>query len=455
MYYINKSEEVYLSKDKIDAIISNKFELDCINIELFQQKELNALNFKGPGTIFLDESGKLNLKMYVKIDDEEKAWFTTERDYTPGKIIEKENFFSLRAVAGCGAEWISDNIMISRDFSLPTKSIIIKAKLAEIRNIVTFDRQKNDNKNYLNIIIPEKYDIPCNKKADLPAGGWSLSKLEFSACKINFEFEQRDKYLLIYAEYSLDADLKDIEYLIQEALSIIVGDFVRPQIIESYNGNTESAKIRSREDNRFGNKGFPAPYRYYDIDNIEPFVSFFEKYLLARKKISMDLIGFWHKIFKAWQSGIDSAALPLTVSIEGMVKTYFLKHGLPDNKILEQIGNAEEKVKDIQWEGEIGSRLLSALAYIKKSSPKCALYGMAKNEFFPKEWVVVWSKLRNRSAHADKINQSEKKIQEHIDQIYTCFALYYRMMYIIIGYDGKFTNYSKEGWHEEEFIISE
>ena len=68
----------------------------------------------------------------------------------------------------------------------------------------------------------------------------------------------------IYANYDLAEDLKDLEYLIQESFSIIVGDFVRPKIIEEYFETKKIVKIRSN-DNNSNNNSFPAPYKYFYI----------------------------------------------------------------------------------------------------------------------------------------------------------------------------------------------
>ena len=92
---------------------------------------------------------------------------------------------------------------------------------------------------------------------------------------------------------------------------------------------------------------------------------------------------------------------------------------------------------------------------MKNPTVKGALEEIAQRGTFPREWVNVWSKLRNRSAHADKINPDKIKSQKLIDQMYCCFALYYRILFLIIGYKGKYTDYSQVGWPEKDFDIPE
>lgn len=62
-----------------------------------------------------------------------------------------------------------------------------------------------------------------------------------------------------------------------------------------------------------------------------------------------------------------------------------------------------------------------------------------------------WEILRNKSVHPDKMNQDPKVVQTYIDRIYTCIALFYRLIFIIIKYEGSYMDYSEKGWPEKKF----
>lgn len=224
---------------------------------------------------------------------------------------------------------------------------------------------------------------------------------------------------------------------------------------QSYCGNIESVNIRSQEQAPLADNSLPTPFRFFYNENIESLAYFFDKYISKREEISTDLIGFWHKIYRAWQAGLENVALLLTVSVEGMVKTHLLNYGLPDTETLDHIKEAVGKVNTIDLDRKLKERLLSSLGHMKSPTVKGALFGMAQLAFFPKEWVTVWSELRNRSAHADRIDLDKIKLQKLIDQIYCCFTLYYRILYLIIEYEGKYTNYSQPGRPENDFVIPE
>ncbi|MCK4419260.1 hypothetical protein KAV79_05595, partial [Candidatus Aerophobetes bacterium] len=151
--------------------------------------------------------------------------------------------------------------------------------------------------------------------------------------------------------------------------------------------------------------------------------------------------------------GITNASLALAVAIEGIIKAYFEKYGLPDREILCQIREAKQLIKHSELGKRIKKRLLSSIDGLKSTSPKGALYQMSDMSLFPKSFVVEWLSLRNKSAHADRIDQDEKTKQIYFDQIYTCITLFYCLLFKVIGYEGNFIDYSQEGHPEKSFSL--
>lgn len=441
-----------LNNDTINKLISSKFEIDCIDINLTQQIEKTPIIYSGPGTIYQDENGVLNLKLYAKIIDIDKEISHISKHFVPGKIIGNENYFSLRATDMSGNEWGTENIWLSHNVSFPAAGQIIKAKLREIKNMTEVDKRIRSGKTYLLIVVPGSYKIPCNKKEDLPNGGCRLSKSLFSFNQIDFEFKKLDDYLRIYVSTGTNALSEQSEIRILEALSIIYGQIVRPMIIAFTHGGIETLRIKS-VDNTVPNEHLPYPIEHSLPFNLEIFASFLEKYLSSMENPSSELFGFWHKINRAWQASIENASLSLTVGIEGVIKSYFKKYGLPDEEILEQALEAKQKIKDLEVGKRIKERLLSSIGGLKSISPKAALNQMSETSLFPKSFVDEWVSLRNKSTHADQIDQDEKTKQTYIDQFYTCITLFYCLLFKVIGYEGNFIDYSQEGWPERRFSL--
>lgn len=434
--------------ETIEKFISNTFEIDCIDICLTQKIEKEPIVYTGPGTIYQDEHGELQLKLYSKINDRKKELAHQFKCHAPGKIIADDNYFTLKAIDMSGKEWIADNIWVSANVSFPASGQVIKSRLREIE---TKEDGSTTEKNYLFIIVPGKHEIPCNEKEDLPNGGCRLNRSVFSANNIEFEFRKLDNCLIIYANSAPDCLKEDTYIKILEALSIITGLIIHPVVVKNTQQDHAVLKIKSIT-NSYSNKKLPTPFKHSTPGDLQSFSCFFEKYMAAIDFPFSDLFGFWHKVNRAWQVSIVNSSLSMGVAIEGIIRTYFGKLGLPDKEITLQADEAKLKINDLDIGERIKERLLSSIGeLLKNTSPKGALRQMSQDGLLGEEMVAEWPKLRNKSVHPDKLNEDPRALQKYIDQIYTCIALFYRLLFIIIKYDGNYIDYSENGWPEKMF----
>ena len=183
---MNEENTLNLKNDAINKLISGKFEIDCIDINLIQQVEKDPIIHNGSGTIYQDKNGVLNLKLYAEITNKNRMVSHRLKHFVPGKIIGNENYFSLRATDMSGGKWDAENLWLSHN--VYDAGQVIRAELREIKNITEADKRIRPEKTYLFIVTPGSYQIPCNKKEDLPNGGWRLNKSLFSFNQIDFEF---------------------------------------------------------------------------------------------------------------------------------------------------------------------------------------------------------------------------------------------------------------------------
>ena len=92
------------NKETIDKLISNSFEIDCIDICLTQKTDKDPIVYTCPGTIYQDEHEILQLKLYSKLNDMYKELSYQLKNDTPGKIIAKDDKFTLKATDMFGNE---------------------------------------------------------------------------------------------------------------------------------------------------------------------------------------------------------------------------------------------------------------------------------------------------------------------------------------------------------------
>ena len=372
------------NSETIEKLISNTYEIDCIDIRLTQKIDNEPIVYMGPGTIYQDEHGVLQIKLYSKIADIKKEISHQFKYYTPGKIMPADNYFILKATDISGTEWISDNISVSGNISIPTGSGVIKSSLKEIE---TIEKGSSTKKNHLFVIIPGSYEIPYNEKEKLATGIGYRNKAVFTINNIAFEFKKLDNCLIIKADSAPDYLKADTYIKLLEALSIITGIIMRPIVVKNDQQDHTILKIKS-VDNSYSNKKFPQPFNHSLPDRLPAFSCFVGKYLEAIDAPFSDLFGFWHKINRSWQADIENSALSLAVSIEGLISSYFANLGLPDDEITQQADKAKQKIGDIDLGERIRDWLLSSVSgLLNNSSPKSALYRMVQNDLLSKKMV--------------------------------------------------------------------
>ena len=152
VYNNNTKNILIVNKKTINKFISNSFEIDCIDIRLTQKKDKDPIVYRGPGTIYQDEHGILQLKLYSKLGDTNKEISHHFKHCRPGKIIASDEFFSLKATDMSGNEWLADDIYISITISSPLTGVIIKSRLDEIKTIELNKARANTKKDYLSVV---------------------------------------------------------------------------------------------------------------------------------------------------------------------------------------------------------------------------------------------------------------------------------------------------------------
>lgn len=132
-----------LSSKEIEQLLDTKLVLDSLDIVLTQNIESMPKSYRGAGSIYQDDDGFLSLKMYHAYQSGDEMTSEISNGLggiglTPGKIIERFHYFSLKAKDMYGRVWRAENVWVSGDISIPSTGRVIKSRLRRIyllRNI--------------------------------------------------------------------------------------------------------------------------------------------------------------------------------------------------------------------------------------------------------------------------------------------------------------------------------
>ncbi|WP_156804891.1 hypothetical protein [Vreelandella jeotgali] len=441
-----------LNDKNLELLLANQFEIDCIQIELKQQKDDDPIIYSGPGSITQKPDGNFHLKLYHSFNDVTKELMPSLGNTMPGKIIRKEEFFSMEAVDISGNTWTADDISVPEGFSIPATGKIVKSK---IRNLCCEKYREgvvNKTSTFFFLVIPGKHHIPCNEWEEGKGGGQSLNTCKVNISGIDIEIKDRENCLTVRADDSAGNMSESFKERLIEAISIVFGKLC-PVLYSSYSAhNTRTSILRSISSNT-PNQRMATPIKHRAPWEVSNFREFIEKYLNSFESEHNLFYGYWHKINRSWQGGIESAALSISTAIEGVTKNYYSEYGFPDDEIVQQANEAKSLIKKLDIGERIKRRIQSSVGQVKSSSPKNALYKLADEGKVDRNLVGAWVSLRNKSAHADNLDEDIGVLQSYIDEVYKCQNLFNVLLLLKIGFDGKYQDLSKDGWSENTLVL--
>jgi hypothetical protein len=87
---------------------------------------------------------------------------------------------------------------------------------------------------------------------------------------------------------------------------------------------------------------------------------------------------------------------------------------------------------------------------MKSSRVKDKLHALVSASVIDEKDRTSWNDIRNKAAHGSfEIDPAE--LQKHIDVVYRLTALVYKLVFLRIGYTGKFTDYGMRDWPLRDF----
>lgn len=151
---------------------------------------------------------------------------------------------------------------------------------------------------------------------------------------------------------------------------------------------------------------------------------------------------------------LDTIALILAVAVESILGDAFFKHhGKPAKGALAQVQELFDHIKSAKVDGNLITRALSALGSMKSNRAADKLQALVDAGSITNDERMAWKELRNPVAHGSfQVDPAE--LQKLIDAIYRITTLINKLVFLRIGYAGRFTNRSvqgKHGWPTWEF----
>jgi hypothetical protein len=443
-----------LTFSEIDTILENKFSIDFACIKVSSKSDQHDICYEGPGSVSMGEDGTFSMKMYHAFEETQNPldlWSENAKHMfqrTPGQIIPEHAFYSFEGIDMSGKEWVAEHLAVNPRFSLPSVGAVITAQIKTL-SCTTKKQQRelssSDELLGIRLITKGKYDFPWNTFVK------ENNTTSLSECKITVACSEcnvrnfNDKYIQLTKYFPLNQPL-GYKVLI-EAFNIALGEILTPTIIIESGKDKTTTRLFSVSVAANVKKILP-PFKTNSPHSSHHFSEFVNAYCNNTPEPLTDLYNSWERCLKENQSLIENSCLILTVAIEGILKKYF--SDLDTSQISkDKAEETLEKIKALNLEENIFNRIKGMLTSSQHANPKKILTKLIEDAVITKEMSKAWVSLRNLSAHADKFQGNEidfSKIQKALNNMHTCLALLYRLIFKHVKYTGEYTDYSIIGW---------
>ena len=295
------------------------------------------------------------------------------------------------------------------------------------------------------------YKLPANEIKTTE----NYSKVSITSLDINnvqHKIEQEEKHIEVYATIPSSVNTINHIKIFLEALSISLGKYLHPILLLTVDPKTRTAIIYSNEQNNSSKKLWsPLPQQQlYQAKNLNTLIT---QYINTINEPLAPMCGYWYRVFDDSTSHIENQALTLTTCIEGILKEYFYELGLPDQNYIKLLEDAINKLQtnNIGIDSRVLTKIITSAKNANQFTIKEALTKLKDINILTQYHLKIWNKIRNKSHHADILNNNSEDIEKYYTQINTCLEILYIIIFYHIKYEGEYTQYSEDGWPTSYF----
>lgn len=117
--------------------------------------------------------------------------------------------------------------------------------------------------------------------------------------------------------------------------------------------------------------------------------------------------------------------------------------GIPTDSILHEIQNSISILQNSkEFSGSTRKMISGSLNNGCGFKTKTALYYLKSVGILTQKEIRAWNAVRNQMLHADHI-EGDGEFQKIFDRTYICLGMFYKIVFITIGYSGLCLNYEK------------
>lgn len=431
-------------KDR-EALLAGTFEMSLAECELRQHGVEEPRVYAGPALLSQQSDKSLVLRLFGQPRSQVEGLMTLFADHAPGKPFPDSSYYDFVGLDQSGVTWKSERLTVNCSFG--TNSTFVTANVRQIEGREPYGKRLASSTAHA--VVPGAYVFP-----------WHLAtKTETSFSTDRFEGET-DSYAW---KLRKQADRLDISFTVKDgpvgddfyrflaALSVLCGRAIEPVVITIGERGDRIRKLKSQRRPNWTAKLVPPVSQLRpDAAHAHRFISAYLTGTRQSRPVPVDhletLHSLWHQTLRT-ANDFEIGGLVLGVNIEAMLMDCFLSDVDVDEQFIEDVEKAKEILQKSRMPERARNRAMSSLASATKPGPRQVLMRIQEQGFIESTHVEAWRAMRNHAAHGGGVDDTEPgDAQGAIDKFYTCLDLFYRLLFVVIGYRGTHHAFAAEGW---------
>lgn len=453
-----------------NAYVSSQLLIDCVEITLTQNDSETPRVYVARGCIQASPEHGVEARLICPRDPidpyDPMATLIRASGYTPGVLLPGSHYYRLSGRDLAGNVWTHPSVALKVDEGPEVVVLSFSCDRIQTESIV------NDTRPYAYFVFLDELEFPENtiRTTKVESGGEieSLStRIEVSTGSVagmNISYEKRknapgERYsefvALIPEGTTVAASFQD---RMLEAIRFSTATMATPVMIETVSQGVKTIELaKSRPLNNSGM--VHAPVSTSRPDSARDFYKLFECYFLyacanANGKEFAPLSSKLGGIFTLKGVWLDTIALLLGVAVEGILKEDKFKDiAKQEATLLGDIKKLIEHINIAPIGADLVTRVVGAVQGMSTASASDKLHALVQSGALEDEDRKAWKRIRNKSAHGS-FEVTPKQMQSVLDDVFRLTTLIYKLVFLLIGYSGSYSNRAPRGWRDDQFDAS-
>ena len=455
---------MYLSNESLkQELVSNGLIIDCKTIKISQNSNENPKIFIGTGSI--NVSLRLGITARLVLFFENKPEFTAfDQMVEDGKILSGEiypnnHYFSFHAIDVDGREWINPSVQVDE------KNYATYAVVSITCNWIRSTSAAPEKRDSIQMLFLDEIDFPLNVRTSIQTETFGKKMTHFFRggsegitrnTSIKYiKYDAPIPYYEIIVHPLVDTLPSNYAYKLIETIRFLTASSVSFSVCESIHAGTRMLEFAQTAPVKIGIFPPPLVARPQYSDQFYYLLDTYLNHAISDSsgEESSAITTKLYPLYNLKHVSLEAIALLVSVTVESLTQHQFKSLGKASPALQAEIDIVFSCIKELEISTRTQERATSVVGGIKNSRAVDKLYELEKEGKISTDEIKGWKKLRDTSAHGS-LHVTPEKAQHLLDNVYTAATLLNKLVFLSIGYCGKYTDYSKKGWPVCDTCIS-